>query len=150
MTTATNVFIRSGDDSLMIWGSPVTEINATVCQNYNGGVVNLGWLNNSPGDNGLLDGIYVVKTDWQRPTANDWNALPPTSSGALNGQNNAVFASLMSPPTSLGQVSPPVYRNIIVEYPPLVLFSLKIVPPVNCPPQGGLHRKQPCNRARCL
>ncbi len=136
-TTATNVFIRSGDDSLMIWGSPVTVINATVWQNYNGGVVNLGWLNNSPGDNGLLDGIYVVKTDWQRPTANDWNALPPTSSGALNGQNNAVFASLMSPPTSFGQVSPPVYRNIFVEDPPLVLFSLKIMPPVNCPATGS-------------
>jgi len=136
-TTATNVFIRSGDDSLMIWGSPVTVINATVWQNYNGGVVNLGWLNNSPGDNGLLDGIYVVKTDWQGPTANDWNALPPTSSGALNGQNNAVFASLMSPPTSFGQVSPPVYRNIFVEDPPLVLFSLKIMPPVNCPATGS-------------
>jgi uncharacterized protein (TIGR03437 family) len=136
-TTATNVFIRSGDDSLMIWGSSVTVINATVWQNYNGGVVNLGWLNNSPGDNGLLDGIYVVKTDWQRPTANDWNALPPTSSGALNGQNNAVFASLMSPPTSFGQVSPPVYRNIFVEDPPLVLFSLKIMPPVNCPATGS-------------
>jgi uncharacterized protein (TIGR03437 family) len=135
-TTATNVFIRSGDDSLMIWGSPVTVINATVWQNYNGGVVNLGWLNNSPGDNGLLDGIYVVKTDWRMPTANDWNALPPTSAGALNEQNNAVFASLMSPPTSFGQVSPPVYRNIFVEDPPVVLFSLKIMPPVNCPATG--------------
>lgn len=47
-TTATNVFVRSGDDSLMIWGSSVTVTNATVWQNYNGGVVNLGWLNNPP------------------------------------------------------------------------------------------------------
>ena len=66
-TTATNVFIRSGDDSLMMWGSPVTVKNATVWQNYNGGVVNLGWLDNSPGDNDLLDGLYVVKTDWLTP-----------------------------------------------------------------------------------
>ena len=66
-TTATNVFVRSGDDSLMMWGSAVTVTNATVWQNYNGGVVNLGWLNNSPGDDDLLDGLYVVKTDWLTP-----------------------------------------------------------------------------------
>ncbi len=136
-TTATNVFVRSGDDSLMIWGSPVTVRNATIWQNYNGGVVNLGWLNNSAGDYNLLDGLYVVKTDWLIPTANEWTAEAPTpSSSTNNGQNNAVFASLMTPTTSFGQVSPPVFRNIFVEDQPRVLFSLKIIPPVNCPATG--------------
>ena len=136
-TTATNVFVRSGDDSLMLWGSPVTVINATVWQNYNGGVVNLGWLINSAGDTDLIDGLYVVKMDWFTPTVNDWNALAPAGPGStLNGQNNAVFASLMSPTTSFGQISPPLYRNIFVEDPPQVLFSLKIIPPVNCPSPG--------------
>ena len=136
-TTATNVFIRSGDDSLMIWGSNDKVSNATVWQNYNGGVVSLGWLDNSPGDYGLLDGLYVVKTDWLKPTANDWTALQPSNSGStLDGQNNAVFASLMTPSTSFGQFSPPVFKNIFVEDPPRVLFSLKIVPPVNCPATG--------------
>jgi hypothetical protein len=132
-TTAANVFVRSGDDSLMIWGSAVTVTNATVWQNYNGGVVNLGWLNNSPGDNDLLDGLYVVKTDWLTPAVNEWTAEAPGTSGStLNGQNNAVFVSLMTPATSFGRLSPPVYRNIFVDDQPRVLFSLKIVPPVNC------------------
>ena len=145
-TTATNVFVRSGDDSLMIWGSSVTVTNATVWQNYNGGVVNLGWLNNSAGDNDLLDGLYVVKTDWLTPTANQWTAEAPGTSGStLNGQNNGVFVSLMTPTTSFGQVSPPVYRNIFVEDQPRVLFSLKIVPPVNCPATGTA-----CNAATLM
>ncbi len=136
-STATNVFIRSGDDSLMIWGSNDTVNNATVWQNYNGGVVSLGWLDNSPGDYGLLDGLYVVKMDWLKPTANEWTALQPGSSGStLDDQNNAVFASLMTPTTSFGQLSPPVFKNIFVEDQPRVLFSLKIVPPVNCPATG--------------
>ena len=67
-TTASNVFVRSGDDSLKMWGSSDAVTNATVWQNYNGGVVNLGWFNNSPGDNGLIEGLYVVKTDWLMPT----------------------------------------------------------------------------------
>jgi hypothetical protein len=145
-TTATNVFVRSGDDSLMIWGSAVTVTNATVWQNYNGGVVNLGWLNNSPGDNGLLDGLYVVKTDWITPTANQWTAEAPGASGStLNSQNNGVFVSLMTPATSFGQISPPVYKNIFVEDQPQVLLSLKIVPPVNCPATGTA-----CSKATLL
>ncbi len=136
-TTATNVFVRSGDDSLMIWDSPVTVTNATVWQNYNGGVVNLGWLNSSAGDNDLLDGLYVVRTDWLTPATNQWIAEAPGTSGStLNGQNNAVFVSLMTPTTSFGQLSPPVYRNIFVEDQPRVLFSLKIIPPVNCNAPG--------------
>jgi hypothetical protein len=137
-TTATNVFIRSGDDSLMMWGSSVTVTNATVWQNYNGGVVNLGWLNDSPGDNDLLDGLYVVKADWLIPTANEWTAAQPESTGStLNGQNNGVIVSLMTPTTSFGFNSPPVFRNIFFEDQPRVLFSLKIVPPVNCPSTGN-------------
>ena len=132
-TTATNVFVRSGDDSLMIWGSSVTVTNATVWQNYNGGVVSLGWLNNSADDYDLLDGVFVVKTDWLIPTANQWTAEAPGTAGStLNGQNNGVIVSLMTPTTSFGQISPPVFRNIFVEDQPRVLFSLKIVPPVNC------------------
>jgi hypothetical protein len=132
-TTATNVFVRSGDDSLMVWGTYVTVKNATVWQGYNGGVVNLGWLNNSAGDYNLLDGLYVVKTDWLTPTADEWTAEAPEPTGStLNGQNNGVFVSLMTPTTSYGQVSPPVFRKIFVEDQPQVLFSLKIIPPVNC------------------
>jgi hypothetical protein len=132
-TTATNVFVRSGDDSLMIWGSYVTVTNATVWQNYNGGVVSLGWLNNSADDYDLLDGLYVVKTDWITPTANQWTAEAPGTAGStLNDQNNGVIVSLMTPTTSFGQKSPPLFRNIFVEDQPRVLFSLKIVPPVNC------------------
>jgi hypothetical protein len=51
-----NVFIRTGDDSLKMWGSYITVTNATVWQNWNGGVVNLGWFDNSPGDDSLIDG----------------------------------------------------------------------------------------------
>ena len=145
-TTVTNVFVRSGDDSLMIWGSPVTVTNATVWQNYNGGVVNLGWLNNSAGDNDLLDGLYVVKMDWLTPVADQWTAEAPGTSGStLNGQNNGVFVSLMTPTTSFGQLSPPVYRNILVEDQPRVLFSLKIIPPVNCNAPGPA-----CNAATLM
>jgi hypothetical protein len=131
-TTASNIFVRSGDDSLMMWGSPVSVKNATVWQNYNGGVVNLGWSDNSPGNNNLLDGLYVVKTDWQIPTHPSWTALDPASH-PLQGQNNAIFASLMSPGTRFGKTQPPVFRNIFVEDPPQVLFSLKILPPICSP-----------------
>src|SRR5437588_10752461 len=58
-------FIRSGDDSLMVWASNLTVTNATVWQNYNGGVVNLGWSDNSKGEHVVDDGLYVGKTDWQ-------------------------------------------------------------------------------------
>jgi hypothetical protein len=131
-TTVSNVFVRSGDDSLMMWGSPVSVKNATVWQNYNGGVVNLGWSDNSPGDHNLLDGLYVVKTDWQIPTDPSWIALDPASH-PLQGQNNAVFASLMSPGTNFGKAQRPVFRNIFVEDRPQVLFSLKIIPPICSP-----------------
>jgi hypothetical protein len=133
-TTATNVFIRSSDDSLMVWGSPVTVTNATVWQGYNGGVVNLDWSNNSVGDKNVVDGLWVVKTDWQMPHAQSWIALSqPGPPNPLNSQNNGVFTSLMVPTTEYGSKSPPVFRNIFVEDPPQVLFSLKIAPSVNCP-----------------
>ncbi len=64
-TTASNIFLRCGDDSLMMWGTNTTVRNATVWQNYNGGVVNLGWGANSAGDGCLIDGLYVVKTGLQ-------------------------------------------------------------------------------------
>jgi hypothetical protein len=133
-TTASNLFIRSSDDSLMIWGSPVTVTNATVWQGYNGGVVSLGWSDNSVGDGNLIDGLWVVKTDWQMPTTQSWTALSqPGPPNPLDSQNNAVFASLMIPSTSYGKNSPPLFKNIFVEDPPQVLFSLKIDPSVNCP-----------------
>ncbi|HYW41820.1 MAG TPA: hypothetical protein VE959_03115 [Bryobacteraceae bacterium] len=106
-TTASNIFIRSGDDSLMMWGTSVTVTEATVWQNYNGGVVNLGWSYNSKGNYNLVDGLYVVKTDWLIPTDPSWDAIsPPGPPSPLNGQNNAVFASLMVPGTMYGKVQP--------------------------------------------
>jgi hypothetical protein len=122
-TTVSNVFLRCGDDSLMMWGTNVIVRNATVWQNYNGGVVNLGWDANSAGDGCLIDGLYVVKTDWQSPTNPSFNKTQ------LDGQNNAVIASLMVPGTKFGTVKTPVFRNILVEDPPNVLFSLKILFP---------------------
>ena len=133
-TIVSNVFIRSSDDSLMAWGSPVTVTNATIWQGYNGGVVNLGWSNNSVGNHNLIDGLWVVKTDWQMPDAQTWKALSqPGPPNPLNSQNNGVFVSLMVPSTKYGAKSPPVFRNIFVEDPPQVLFSLKIDPSVSCP-----------------
>ncbi len=122
-TTASNVFLRCADDSLMMWGTNVTVRNATVWQNYNGGVVNLGWAANSAGDGCLIDGLYVVETDWNSP-----NRISFTDA-KLDGQNNAVIASLMVPGTMFGTNHTPVFRNIVVEDPPLVLFSLKILFP---------------------
>jgi hypothetical protein len=121
-TSVSNVFVRSGDDSLMMWGSNVTVTNATVWQNYNGGVVNLGWTDKSPGDGCLIDGLYVVKTDWLEPTTNSSFEQP-----SLDGQNNAVITSLMVPGTMFGSVHPPLFRNIFVEDSPRTLFSLKIL-----------------------
>jgi hypothetical protein len=125
-TTVSNVFDRSGDDSLMVWGSLVNVSNATVWQNYNGGVINMGWYDNSTGDNCLVDGVYVVKTDWHVPASTSWTTEP---TDPIANQNNAVIASLMSPGTSFGASHPSLYRNIFVEDPPQVLFSLKIMPP---------------------
>jgi hypothetical protein len=125
-TTASNVFVRTGDDSLKMWGSSDTVTNATVWQNFNGGVVNLGWFDNSPGDSGLIDGLYVVKTDWTTPTDPTWTADP---ADAVVHQNDAIIASMMIPGTQFGAMKPSLYRNIFVEDPPQVLFSLKIVPP---------------------
>jgi len=136
-TTVSNVFLRSGDDSLMMWGTNVIVRNATVWQTYNGGVVNLGWGTNSAGDGCLIDGLYVVKTDWHSPTG------PGFSKTQLDGQNNAVIASLMVPGTVFGIRNTPVFRNILVEDPPNVLFSLKIVfPECNDP---GSPRDDACN-----
>jgi uncharacterized protein (TIGR03437 family) len=119
-----NVFIRTADDSLKMWGSYITVTNATVWQNWNGAPVNLGWFDNSPGDDCLIDGLYVVKTDWFGPTTLSW------SIGTLNWQNAAIIASLMVPGTNYGALIPSVYRNIYVEDPPRVFLSLKIEPPI--------------------
>jgi hypothetical protein len=130
-TVASNLFVRSGDDSLMMWGTPVTVTNATVWQNYNGGVVNLGWSNNASADGSTLDGLYVVKTDWLKPTDPETNwILDAPGPHQLANQNNAVFASLMTPGTMYGTQQPPIFRNIFVEDAPQVLFSLKILPPI--------------------
>jgi uncharacterized protein (TIGR03437 family) len=120
---ASNIFVRTGDDSLKMWGAYITVTNAMVWQNWNGGVINLGWADNSPGDDSLIDGVYVVKTDWHAPTAPSWTTTD------LNGSNDAIVASLMVPGTNFGTLLPSVYRNIYVEDAPRVLFSLKILPP---------------------
>jgi hypothetical protein len=129
-TKASNLFLRCADDSLMMWGTNVTVTNATIWQNYNGGVVNLGWSDNSPGDGCLIDGLYVVKTDWTSPTA------PGFNKPSLDSQNNAVIASLMVPGTIFGFFHPPLFRNIQIEDPPRVLFSLKILFPECGEPTG--------------
>jgi uncharacterized protein (TIGR03437 family) len=130
----TNVFLRVADDSLMLWGSYITVTNATVWQNYNGGVVNLGWSDNTPGDDCLIDGLYVVKTDWS------FSNIPSFTNTILNADNDAVITSLMTPQTSFGTLLTSVYRNIYVEDPPRAFLSLKILPPdcslnglVTCP-----------------
>jgi uncharacterized protein (TIGR03437 family) len=132
---ATNVFVHTGDDSLKMWGSYITVTNATVWQTWNGGVINLGWSDNSPGDDCLIDGVYVVKTDWSLSNK------PSFTTTGLNFDNSAIVASLMTPGTNFGTLLPSVYRNIYVEDPPRVLFSLKILPPdcqlvglATCPP----------------
>jgi hypothetical protein len=122
---ASNVFIRAGDDALAVWGSSVTVTNTTVWQNYNGGVVNLGWFEGSTGNQNVIDGLYVVKADWLLPTATQ----PSWTTTLLNNQNNAVFASLMVPGAEYGATQPSHYRNVFVDDPPQVLFSLKIVAP---------------------
>ena len=122
-SNVSNLFIRAGDDSLMMWGAFITVTNATVWQNYNGGVVNLGWSNDSPGDYSLIDGLYVVKTDWNGPNNPNWSATK------LNGQNDAVIASLMTPGTLFGTMQPSLYRNIFIDDPPQTLLSLKILFP---------------------
>ena len=127
---AANVFVRTGDDSLELWGQNITVTNATVWQNNSGGVVNLGWDNKFAGDGNMIDGLFVVRTDWTQPSA-----TPPWNVTTLDNQDNGVFVSLMTPGTSYGQRQPPVYRNIFVEEPPNVLFSLKILPP-DCGLQG--------------
>ena len=121
-TSVSNVFIRSGDDSLKMWSPSGTIRNATVWQDFNGAVVSLGW-EISPVEGGLIDGLYVVKTDWQTPAVPSWNWT------GLNDQNNGVFVSLNLPGTTYGATQPPVFRNIFIEDPPRLLFSLKIVPP---------------------
>jgi uncharacterized protein (TIGR03437 family) len=121
-TSVSNVFIRSGDDSLKMWGPAVTIKNATVWQDFNGAVVSAGW-EISRLEGGLIDGLYVVKTDWLTPAVPSWNWT------GLNDQNNGVFVSLNLPGTNYGVTQPPVFRNIFIEDPPRLLFSLKIVPP---------------------
>ncbi len=123
----TNVFLRDGDDSLMVWGKSISITNATVWQNYNGGVVNLGWGKESPGDSDTINGLYIVKTDWLKPTKVSWKN--DFLKGDLANQNNAIFDSLMIPGTKFGSILPPVFSNIYIEDEPRVLFSLKIVPP---------------------
>jgi hypothetical protein len=137
-TTASNVFVRSGDDSLMMWGDHIHVTNATVWQNYNGGVVNLGWLNLWKGDGNTIDGLYIVKTDWHSPPKTD---PPDWTFKGLASQNNGIFVSMMVPGTDYGKKEPATFRNIFLDDPhPWVLFSLKILPPdcallglKNCP-----------------
>ena len=129
-TLCSNVFLRCGDDSLMVWGTNVFVTNAVVWQNYNGGVVNLGWGAASFGDGCVIDGLYVVKTDWNSPNHVSFN------DSKLDGQNNAVIASLMVPRTMFGNNRTPLFRNILVEHPPQVLLSLKILYP-ECNDSGG-------------
>jgi hypothetical protein len=130
-TRASNVFVRTGDDSLEMWGGSITVTNATVWQNTLGGVVNLGWSAKYPGDFDLVDGLYVVRTDWSTPTTTSWctDPLCPVPTDLLNHQNNGVIVSLMVPGAEFGTVHPPVYRNIYLDDPPWVFFSLKILPP---------------------
>ena len=92
-------------------------------KNFNGGVVNLGWGAGSAGDGCLIDGLYVVKTDWHGPIA------PSFTKTNLNAQNNAVIDSLIGPGTNYGTFSTPMFPIILVEDPPNVLLSLKIVFP---------------------
>jgi lysophospholipase L1-like esterase len=134
MTNVSNVFVRSGDDSVKMWGSYANVKNATVWQNYNGGVVNLGWFDNSPGENSLIDGLNVVDTDWFKPTPPDGSPIPiwrADPAHSIDDLNNAVVASEMVPGTLFGLLKPSLYRNIFVEETDLlqVLFSLKIAPP---------------------
>ena len=129
-TTVSNVFLRCCDDSLMIWGTNVFVTNATVWQNYNGGVVNLGWNATSAGDGCVIDGLYVVKTDWLNPAHISFN------DAKLDGQNDAVIVSLMAPGTVFGNYRTPLFRNILIEDPPRVLLSLKIVFPECDDPDG--------------
>jgi len=65
--------------------------------------------------------------DWNQPTGLFWTSTAPNQ---LENQNNAVFASLMTPGTSYGGTPLPVFRNIFIDEPPNVLFSLKILPPI--------------------
>jgi uncharacterized protein (TIGR03437 family) len=118
-----NVFIHTGDDSLKMWGSYITVTNATIWQGWNGGVINLGWSDNSPGDDCVIDGVYVVQTDWSLSNTPSW------TSTTLNFDNSAIVASLMVPGTNYGALIPSVFRNIYIEDTPRVLFSLKITPP---------------------
>ena len=91
-------------------------------------MINLGWFDNSPGDDCLIDGVYVIKTDWKL------NHTPIWTNTDLNSDNDAIVASLMTPGTTYGGMIPSVFRNIYVEDPPRVLFSLKIVPPLTQDP----------------
>ena len=121
-TSASNVFIHVGDDSLMVWGSYVTVTNATVWQGWNGGVVSIGWDDNIHGDDCLIDGLYVVATDWSMPNTPSWDSTN------LNDDNNAIIASMNTPTVTFGKYLPSVYRNIYVEDPPRELVSLKVNP----------------------
>ncbi len=138
-TKVSNVFLRCGDDSLMMWGTNITVTNATVWQNYNGAVVNLGWGDYSPGDGCLIDGLYVVKEDWLMPQRIRF------TDAKLDGQNDAIIASLMVPGTRFGAAQTPLFRNIQIEDPPRVLLSLKIVFP-ECNDSDG-PRDGTCNLA---
>jgi len=126
-TSASNVFIHVGDDSLMVWGSYISVTNATVWQGWNGGVVSIGWDDDRHGDDCLIDGLYVIATDWSMPNTPSW------TSTTLNDDNNAIIASMNTPTVSFGPYMPSVYRNIYVEDPPRELLSLK-VNPFQCQP----------------
>ena len=109
-----------------MWGCNDHVTNATVWQNYNGGVVNLGWFLNSPGDFGTIDRLYVVKTDWFAPTSPTFKA---DQADAVAHQNNAVIASMMVPGTAFGPFPLRCTRTFISKTRRAVLLSLKIVTP---------------------
>jgi hypothetical protein len=118
-TRVSNVFVRTGDDSLKLWGDYVTIANTTVWQNWNGGVVNLGWGTYSTANYALSDGLYVVKTDWVY-----WPSYDALNWSTKNNANNAVVASLMTPGTTFGGTFPAEFRNIYVQDPPVQLLPL--------------------------
>jgi hypothetical protein len=82
-----------------MWGSSISVTNATVWQGWNGGVINLGWANNSPGDDCLIDSVYVIKTYW------NLNHTPTWTNTHLNSDNDGIGASLMTPGQNI--FSPP-------------------------------------------
>jgi hypothetical protein len=92
--SAPNVFVRAPDDSLKIWRSYITVNNTTLWQNCNGVVVDLGW---TPIRQRWRSNQRPLRSSRRtgEPTDPNWDAN--TLLGQLNGQNNAVIDSMMTP-----------------------------------------------------